>query len=259
MRLELPNVTLEVMERGTPSGAPALVFLHHFGGSGRTWERVVKRLEGSFHCVAVSLRGFGDSSAADSYRVADMTDDVLEVIRRLQLRRFVLIGHSMGGKVAQALAARQPPGLEGLILVASSPPTPEPMEDAERERLLNAYGKRDAALETNRNIAKLPIDAADVEMLIEDNLRCAETAWRAWLLTGSREDISNLVSSITCTTLIVAGGADPGLPAPILEREIKTRISGSSLTVIPGSGHLLPLEVPAQLAALIESVSIRRE
>jgi pimeloyl-ACP methyl ester carboxylesterase len=244
---------LEVMERGLVSNQPTLLFLHHFGGSGRTWEPVIRILKDQFHCLAVDLRGFGNSSAASSYTISDMADDVLEVIQQHQLNHLVLIGHSMGGKVAQAVAARGLDGLEGLVLVASSPPTPEPMEDNERERLLNAYGKRDAALETNRKIAKLPINPVDLEQLIEDNLRCAKTAWRAWLEVGSKEDTSNLVSSITCKTLIVAGGADGGLPAPILEREIKTRISGSSLEIIPGSGHLLPLEVPLALAGLIRA------
>ena len=253
MILEGSGLMLNVLERGTPSDTPAFVFLHHFGGSGRTWEPVVELLEGTFHCVAIDLRGFGASSAADSYRVSEMADDVLAVIQQLRLRRFVLIGHTMGGKVAQALASRQPSGLEGLVLVASSPPTPEPMEDAERERLLNAYGKRDAAIQTNQKIAKLPINTADLETLIEDNLRCAETAWRAWLEVGSKEDISNLVSAIACPTLIVAGGADEGLPALTLEREIKTRILGSTLEIIPGSGHLLPLEAAVALAGLIRA------
>ena len=84
------GAALRIAEGGT--GEPALVFLHYWGGS-----------------VATDGR----------YALADMADDVESVVRTLDLRRYVLVGHSMGGKVAQIVAKRQPPGLAGLVLVAA--------------------------------------------------------------------------------------------------------------------------------------------
>ncbi len=239
-------------ERGAPSeGLPSLVFLHHFGGSSRTWAGVMDLLANRFHCVAVDLRGYGDAAAAQEYSLGAMADDVLETVGDLRLARVELIGHSMGGKVALSVAARQPAQLERLVLVAPSPPTPEPMADRERERLLQAHGDRAEAAHTNREITRLPIPVPTLETLLDDNLRCQKRAWNAWLTVGSREDISAVMPQVTRLTLVVAGGADPVLPATILEREVRVRLPNASLEVIPKTGHLLPLEVPVELAALI--------
>jgi pimeloyl-ACP methyl ester carboxylesterase len=107
------------------AGEPALAFLHYWGGSARTWQGVIRRLEGQARCVALDQRGWGESVAKDGrYDLGVMADDVEAVVRSLDLRRFVLVGHAMGGKVAQVVAARRPKGLEGLVLVAPAPPTP---------------------------------------------------------------------------------------------------------------------------------------
>ncbi|MBA3659529.1 MAG: alpha/beta hydrolase, partial [Gemmatimonadales bacterium] len=127
------NVT-EVVHRG-PQRGPALVFLHYFGGSSREWAGVMDQLDGEHRCIAPDLRGFGQSGAPETgYTVRDYADDVAALVERFELTRFHLVGHSMGGKVALAFAARRPPGLEGVVLLAPSPPTPEPIGAAERAR-----------------------------------------------------------------------------------------------------------------------------
>ncbi|WP_332369616.1 alpha/beta hydrolase [Spirosoma telluris] len=70
----------------------------------------------------MDLRGHGDSEApATGYSVSTMADDVMEILNTKGVRDFVLIGHSMGGKVALSLASQQPDGLQSLILLAPSP------------------------------------------------------------------------------------------------------------------------------------------
>ena len=90
-------------------GEPALVFLHYWGGSARTWHRVIERLGSQVRSVAIDQRGWGGSIATDGrYDLAAMADDVERVLRVLELRRYVLVGHSMGGKVAQIVATEPP-------------------------------------------------------------------------------------------------------------------------------------------------------
>jgi pimeloyl-ACP methyl ester carboxylesterase len=80
------------------------------------WGEVIKRLENDFRCIAYDHRGWGNSDAPPSgYRIEDLAHDAEGLIRKLGLRRYVLVGHSMGGKVAQLLASWRPPGLEGLL------------------------------------------------------------------------------------------------------------------------------------------------
>ena len=253
MKLEREGVTLELRATGDVSAAPTLVFLHHFGGSQRTWDGVIRLLEVRFHCVALDLRGFGDSSATSDYSVVTMADDVLAVIKALNLERYVLIGHSMGGKVALGVAARRPIGLERLVLIASSPPTPEPMEASERARLLRSHGDRAASIKTNRSISRLPIAADALEMLLEDNSRCSPSAWQAWLEAGSLETLE--LGTLDIPALLIAGEHDPVISLELLRSEIVPHLTkpGVEIEIIAGAGHLLPLEAAGRVAELISA------
>ena len=241
-----------------PGGAPALVFLHYYAGSLLAWDAVAAELSLAHRCVAADLRGFGASPAPPAgYAVADMADDVLALVDQLALGgpdgRFVLVGHSMGGKVATAAAARRPPGLAGLVLVAPSPPTPEPMSEESRAHTLASYGQRAAAEETARRITRRPLSPAAFERVVEDSLRSSRPAWDAWMLAGSREDISALASAIDVPALVVAGGADPVMDRGMLEREVRDRIRGARMTVVDGVGHLVPYEAADELAGHVRA------
>ena len=129
-RDQVPNYTklragdISFRNSDTGSGEPALVFLHYWGGSARTWNTVIQQLSTDFRCVAYDQRGWGGSDAPpQGYSLWDLTLDARQIVQALGLRRFVLVGHSMGGKIAQLLASQQPPGLEGLVLVAPATPT----------------------------------------------------------------------------------------------------------------------------------------
>ena len=119
------NTHLNVLESG--SGPLTLVFLHYFGGSAMEWQIVMGHLADQYRCVAVDMRGHGDSSSPKTgYSVADMADDIQALIQEMAIQEFVLIGHSMSGKVALELASRQPDDLQSLLLISPSPPYPNP-------------------------------------------------------------------------------------------------------------------------------------
>jgi pimeloyl-ACP methyl ester carboxylesterase len=89
-------------------------------------------------------RGWGKSDdPIAGYSLADHADDVAGVIKALTVRGYILIGHSMGGKVAQLLASRQRKGLTSLILVGSSMPIPLVVSAEMRERMRSAYSTRE--------------------------------------------------------------------------------------------------------------------
>ncbi len=253
MKILINGTTLHVRESG--AGEVALVFLHYFGGSSRSWDEVTARLP-DFRCIAPDLRGFGDSQAPDNgYSVDEQADDIAALIEALGVECFVLVGHSMGGKIALALAARRPKGLERLVLLAPSPPTPEPMSDAERERLSLGFGDPKAAEQTARSITARPISPAIRSRIIKDNLRSSRAAWHAWLQGGSREDISERMNEIEVPILVLAGECDAGMTPDLLHREVIGRVGGAQERVIPGAGHLLPLEAPDEVALACASLS----
>jgi pimeloyl-ACP methyl ester carboxylesterase len=103
-------------------GSPTLVFLHYWGGSARTWRprRAAPRGEPSLRRLRQSRMGRSGGTES-GFAIADLARDALSVVGGLAPADVVLVGHSMGGKVAQAVAASRPAELRGLVLVAPAP------------------------------------------------------------------------------------------------------------------------------------------
>lgn len=233
-------------------GAPTFVLMHYLGGSHRTWFPTLPYLDGNHHCVAIDTPGFGDASQVEGYTVEAMVEHVDQCIRALGLTNCMLVGHSMTGKVAVVLASRQPDYLSGLVLVAPSPPGPQPMTEADRDKQ-RAYGKTRAEAEDfvdESSTFRLPDDIREVA--IADAQRVNLDAWRAWVDHGSREDWSDRLGTIDLPALLVCGEADEQVPGPDEQRRTTlAAFSRSQLEVIPGAGHLMPMQTPQALAKLM--------
>jgi pimeloyl-ACP methyl ester carboxylesterase len=233
------------------SGSPALVFLHYFAGSSRSWLHVVEGASNANRCVRFDLPGFGRSPPLSTYSVGKVAQVVAAAISSSGLGTFILVGHSMGGKIAMACAAAQPQGLTGLALVAPSPPSPEPMIESERIRLLASHGDRRSAEQTVRTITRLPLRAEDVVTCIADNLSTSPQAWNWWLEQGSREDITGEVGRIACPVLVLAGSDDPIISPHVVATDVMPRLANAQRIEIEGAGHLLPLEAAQEVTRAI--------
>jgi pimeloyl-ACP methyl ester carboxylesterase len=251
MKIDSNGVALHVEDRG--AGNPSLVFLHYYGGSSRTWKHVTAKLAPIFRTITIDHRGWGESDAPEAgYGLADLAADAEGVIAALNLQRYMLVGHSMGGKVAQLMASRQPVGLAGLILVAPSPPSPMIMPAEAREMMAGAYASREAVeASIDTMLTAKPLSAEDREQVIEDSLRGAPPAKAAWPRSTSLEDIAAQVGDIAVPTLVIAGALDRVDPPIRLRAELLTRIPQAVMHVLPGTGHLSMLESPDAVAGLI--------
>jgi pimeloyl-ACP methyl ester carboxylesterase len=105
-----------------------LLFLHGGGLTCRTWDLVCLALRTDYHCLALDLRGHGDSAWAPDgdYGINVLAEDVAAFVDTLQLDRFVLIGMSLGGTTALAYAGRYLPQLRALVIVDSGPGSSRP-------------------------------------------------------------------------------------------------------------------------------------
>jgi len=141
----------------TPAGhidpsIPTLLLLHYWGGSSGSFSPVVNVLSPYFPTAALSFRSWGDSTGPEeieAYTTTNSCSDVETVIQTLGLKAVVLVGHSMGGKVAMAVAGRHvvPASiLKGLALLAPAPPGPLSIADPSmREQQLHAFDNTDNA------------------------------------------------------------------------------------------------------------------
>jgi pimeloyl-ACP methyl ester carboxylesterase len=231
--------------------------LHYWGGSSQTWNEVISSLRDRFRCVAIDARGAGESDApASGYSAADHAGDALNVIRSLGLNSFNLVGHSMGGKTAQALAAQRPQDLAGLVLVASSPPSPMAIGEEQRAQMKRAYADR-AAVEWSLDNVLLgsPVSSEVRARLIADSLRLSPQATAGWIEIGSREDFSQKVGKIDVPVGIIAGELDRVDPVAVVKAHVVARYPSATVRYLPGKGHLLPVEAPQEVADIIRFIA----
>lgn len=231
-------------------GSPALVFLHYWGGSSRTWQLVVERLAALARCVAIDQRGWGQSSGPDAgYAIEDLGADALAVVAALQLSDYILVGHSMGGKVAQLVAIKRPEGLRGVVLVAPAPARPVEVPEAVRSQMAQAYVNRDAVIATLDGVLRHAALSDELrEQVVEDSLGGSAAAKREWPATVILEDVSADLAEIEVPVLVVAARHDRVEPVEVMESHVLAEIPGARLEVIDDSGHLIPLEQPQELS-----------
>lgn len=232
--------------------------LHALGGSARAWSGVAESLGDDFEVIAIDLPGFGEARTAPDLTVAGMADHVAAVVRARGASRWLLVGHSMGGKIASIVASRAmagEPGLfgiAGVVLLAASPPSPEPMDEDRRRKMIGwaANGPLDdaAAREfVDGNVGGALEPAAD-RLAVEDLRRASREAWLAWLERGSLEDWSAEVGKLDLPALIVVGGADGDLGEAGQRATNAMVYPRADIAVEEGAGHLLPLERTKEVA-----------
>ena len=248
--LHVNGLDFNVREIG--STQPALVFIHYWGGTGRTRDLVAKSLSERHRCIAPDLRGWGGSDRmAMSYDLHVQADDIAAIVQSLGLSHYILVGHSMGGKIAQILASRRPTGLKGLVLVGPAPPTPLPVPEEQKKAILDSYqtpAGTDFALSV---ITEKKLSPGLRKQVVEDSLGGAPAAKSAWTEQGMALDIGGLVGTINVPTTVILGNADKVEHEDVLRRELASRIKGTEFIILPGVGHLSPLEAPAEVAAAI--------
>ncbi|WKK72321.1 alpha/beta hydrolase [Rathayibacter oskolensis] len=204
-----------------PSAAdtPTLFALHGLGLSRRLFDALARELDGAVDVIALDLPGFGDERESPETSVEQMTESVVRRIREHSARRWLIAGHSMGGRIASLVAERTMSGrsglfgLAGVVLMAGSPLSPEPMDEERRRTMLDWVddGPLDddqARTFLEQNVGA-PLPSALEQQALADLRRTSPDAWREWLETGSRTDFSGDVSALPA--LLIAGGEDGDL------------------------------------------------
>ena len=242
---------------------PTLVFLHYWGGSSKTWSKVIDVLHHEYPTVAIDLRGWGDSTGpstgSDAYSIELMTSDVEAIIKKLELTNYYLVGLSMGAKICQLIAGKlgegaSASGLKGLVLTSPAPPTPFQLDPEMREQQIHAYDGSESATFVTKNVLMASAQPAETfSWVVDDQLRGSQYARAAWPAHEMGKDISAAVAEISIPCIILAAEKDLVEPIERVTKEVHQRIRGSELKIIEGSGHLSPIESPGQISKEIRS------
>lgn len=248
------NVTIHAIISNPPcrSAKPALVFLHYWGGSSKTWQWVISHLSDEYRIVALDFRGWGESSgpaSEDAYSMSLLASDAEAVIKQLGLGDFALVGLSMGAKVAQVVAARGPAGLRSIVLLSPAPLSPCRLSPEMKAQQKTAYESVENANFVTSNVLTASCPPQDVvDVLVADQMRGNKWARSAWPGYGMEEDFAGLANAIRVPALVLAAEKDVVEPPERVRKEVHDRIRESRWGLLLGSGHLSPVDRAEEVA-----------
>jgi pimeloyl-ACP methyl ester carboxylesterase len=264
----LNGLDAHYVEWGNPQ-APAIVLLHGLRSYARTWEPVATALSDRYRLIALDHRGRGDSAwdPAGEYCTSTYVGDLEQFADTLQLSRFALIGHSMGGTNAIVYAARHPERVRLAVIEDIGPGSSASTRGAERVRRELAETPREfstlAAARAYWRSVRPGISEEALHSRMRHTLRQDPGGCWVWKLDlegiarsrldpdpARQLDLWPYVAALRCPTLVLRGARSDFLPARTCG-EMATRQPLLSWTEIPGAGHYVHDDnLPGYLAAL---------
>ncbi len=228
-----------------------LVFLHYFGGSAVSWNWVIEKLSDDYLCVAINLPGFGSLPAMKEPSIQAYAEYVQKELESIGIKKYSLVGHSMGGKIALQVAANAPKdSIHQLILVAPSPPTIEPLPEKQKERMLHRSDPYEAEKLIDDAIKK-PLTKNQYALALETQLITDPATWKWWILDGMNHSIADNIKSLELPITVLASNDDPVMTSEVIKQRVMPYLNHAKLITIEGVGHLIPFEAPGWIAEQI--------
>ena len=242
------------------SGIP-LVLLHAFPLDHSMWA-LQEPLAEQVRLIVPDLRGFGASDEALPESIAAWADDVVAVLDALHVHGpAVICGISMGGYVAQHVAARHPDRVAALILVDTRLEADSAEARAGRADLAAKVGRLGLDILADAMVPRLLADSAEARAAagraeLESRLRTTimgqrvEAVQAALGALGARPDMTEALGRLRAPALLVTGAEDAITPPACLQAA-EAIIPRARLLIVPTAGHMVPLEQPAVFNAAV--------
>jgi pimeloyl-ACP methyl ester carboxylesterase len=280
------GVTLNVATAG-PEDGPAIVLLHGFPESHRTWRGLVPLLEDRYRLIMPDQRGFAGSDAPQDvkdYATDKVVGDLFALVDRLGLDDFTLLGHDWGGAVSWAAALRNDPRLKRLVIVNAPHPVlfqKSLIEDSEQraasqyitafrtprfEAAVEAMGWDtffDKSFSGHVDLASIPPEEK-AQYIAEWSQPGTFTAMLNWYRAAAvtvpppgvtvplPDFLLRAFPTIKVPTLVVWGMEDKAL-LPLQLDGLDTLVDDLTVERVPGAGHFIPWQKPEAVAAPLRS------
>jgi len=241
--IEIKGLKVNYVEQGT--GDESIVFVHGFFPSALgSWKEAMQLLPVKYHTYALDLRGYGQSEKVkDGFTIPQFAEDIYNFSQEIGIEQFTIVGHSMGGAIAQQFALDYPEVLRSVVLVASVPAHGRPwaVNTGQQTQLIRTNTSPEALRGFMTNIFSKPPTEQRLQEIINDYLVMGEDAY---LLSRDAFNLFNQesrIGEIKLPTLVVAGEKDTAIPVDELQRTA-SGIAGSRFEVCTGLGHCLHIE-----------------
>ena len=239
VRVNGKQISYWTARKGLVEGKETVLFIHGAGGGQYTWSYQKGFFEREFNPVIIELPGHGESGGEGEEEVGKYAEQVYVFLKALGLQNVFLIGHSMGGAIAQTLALTHAELIKGIVLVGTGA----------RLKVFPMIfdGIKNAFEETVRKINQFAFSRRVQTDLIEKGvsfmLQCRPEVVYGDFLACDRFDLMNEVEKIVLPALILCGDEDQLTPLKYSEF-LNSRIKGSKLEVLPNAGHMVMMEAP---------------
>ena len=249
--------------RKVGDGPEIILYLHGIGGDRTSFDAQIGAFGPRFAHVAWDMPGYGDSAALPETTFPALAEAVVRLLDELGAHHAHVVGHSMGGMIAQELATSHQDRIASLVLSATSPAFGKPGGDWQQKFLAARLKPLDDG-KTPADLAPAIVEALVGEAPNEDGVRAAlasmsgitSEAYRAALTCLVGFDRRDTLGDIAVPTLLVAGERDETAPPKVMQR-MAEGIVAAQYVCLPGAGHLANLEQPeafnAALAAFFDN------
>jgi 3-oxoadipate enol-lactonase len=249
-----------------PPAVTHLLFLHGLGGGHHAWDRQLPFFsERGYAAHAWDQPGYGHSPMVEPYDLEQVCAALKRLIESLGGEPVILIGHSMGGFIAQEAYARFPHLVKALVLAFTSPGFGDRGGEFARQFIAARAGALDQGKSMPELAAQLmptmhgPIsDPEGLEHAQGIMAGIAPATYRKAVELLTTFDGGSKLKNISVPTLLVAGSDDKTAPPEVMQRMAK-EIAGTEFVVLRGCGHLGPMDQPDAFNAVLESFLRRRK
>ncbi len=231
------------------SGPTALFLLHGVGGGKQAWADNMPALAAAgYHVIAWDMPGYGDSAMVEPCTTAELAHALQRLIQQTGAERNLILGHSMGGMVAQELVAMWPQGVDGLILSGTSAAFGRADGVWQQQFLQQRFAPLDAGMDMATLARQLvpTMMAPDADLQAQAKA-CAlmagvpQASYRAALQAIVSFDRLDDLARIAVPTLCLAGEHDRNAAPHVMQR-MADRIGKGQYQCLAGVGHLANLE-----------------
>ena len=246
------------IEKG-PTNGEILIFLHGIGGDCHSWDFQLENLSDEYRVIAWDMPGYGISKPINPMTFPNLSNSLFKLMDHLEIEQAHLIGHSMGGMIAQQAIASSENRAKTVTLSATSPAFGKPDGNFQKNFIKARLKPLEEGL-TMESLAKIQVpnmvgdepNPAGLKLAYASMSQVRPETFAASMHCLVEFDRRDNLGLIKIPTLLISGEKDTNAPAPMMKK-MASKIPGSTYVCMTGTGHLSNMEKPEEFNLILRN------